>query len=328
MKIDLHAHFRPDVSYEIVDAKGRKSGPTITKNNSGKKVIVVGKRVRAANPASDPKEYIRDMDRIGLDMMALSVLPPYIFYDVNSDDGLTIARRQNDALAEVVQANSDRFVGMATVPMQDARKAASEVERAIRDLRFKGVEIAASVNGKNLDEPEFRPFFEKVQELDVPIFVHPIAPIAAGVERMQKYFLENLIGNPLETTLAVASIIFGGVLEDFPRLKFVFAHSGGYTPFIRGRWEQGYQFVAKCRSVPRPPSEYLKMMYFDCLNHFEPALAYLVDTVGPDRVVLGSDYPADMALFDTVSHVRNAAGISASDKEKILEVTGPRLLGL
>jgi aminocarboxymuconate-semialdehyde decarboxylase len=128
--------------------------------------------------------------------------------------------------------------------------------------------------------------------------------------------------------LAVASIIFGGVLEDFPRLKFVFAHSGGYTPFIRGRWEHGYQFVAKCRSVPRPPSEYLKMMYFDCLNHFEPALAYLVDTVGPDRVVLGSDYPADMALFDTVSHVRNAGGISALDKEKILEITGPRLLGL
>lgn len=330
MKIDVHAHFLPSATFDKLDRDGRSYGPRIRKNAEGKEMLFIRDKEFGIRVASrvEPELIIKDMDKIGLDMRALSILPPGVFYEVNPEDGVSFARRQNDAIAQVVTAYPDRFIGMATLPMQDVSKAVTELERAVRVLGFKAVQILTNVNGKNLDEPEFQPFFQKAQDLDVAIFVHPRPLQAAGIERMQRYFLDNTIGNPLETTIAVASIIFGGVLERFPRLRFAFAHAGGYTPFIRGRWERSYKFVAKSRCNPKPPSEYLKLMYFDTIIHYGPALAYLVATVGADKVVLGSDYDADIGIHDPVRHVRNAAGISAADKQKILEETSVALLKL
>jgi aminocarboxymuconate-semialdehyde decarboxylase len=325
MKIDLHAHVIPRECFEMIDKHGRNLVDTVVKTAAGEYVLATG---RSVAPRSDPKIIIEDMDKVGLDMRALAIYPPAVFYDVDSDDGLRFSRTQNNALADMVHAHSKRLLGFATLPMQDMSLAVPELERAVKELGLQGVQIIASVNGRNLDEPEFAPFYRKVQELDVPIFIHPRGEVAAGAERMQKYFLGNLIGNPLETTLAIASIIFGRVLEDFPRLRFIVAHAGGYTPFVRGRWEQGYQFMKQCRTIPKPPGEYIKQMYFDTVIHFGPALAYLVDTVGADKVVLGTDYEAPMGIFDPVAQVRNSAGISAEDKEKILEQTSLAVLKL
>ena len=174
--------------------------------------------------------------------------------------------------------------------------------------------------------PELWPFYQKVQDMEIPIYVHPsVNPVP---ERMQKYWLVNLVGNPFHTALAVASIIFGGVLESFPRLKFLFSHAGGGAPFIRGRWEHGYQFFEWCRSIPKPPSEYFKLMYFDTIAHSGSSLAYLVYAVGAYKVVLGSDYPPRMGDPNPIATVRHAAGISAADKEIILERSSVDLLKL
>ncbi len=323
MKIDLHTHYVP--------REGYTQRSTITKGASGEEAMTIGGMILPATielGRSDPKSRIQYMDSIGLDMQAISIMPPLIKYNINSEDGLILAQRHNDAIPAVVTAYPDRFIGMATLPMQDMSKAVPELERAVHKLGLKAVEIKASINGKNLDEPEFLPFYQKAQELDIPIYVHPASELVAGAEQMQRYYLRNLVGNPLDTTLAIASIIFGGILERFPLLRFLFSHAGGYAPFIRGRWEHGYQFIKASHSIPKPPSEYFKLLYFDTVIHFGPALSYLVDTVGADKVVLGSDYPALMAVFDPVSHVRNAAGLSAESKEMILEHTSAAWLKL
>ncbi|MDP3878728.1 MAG: amidohydrolase family protein [Dehalococcoidales bacterium] len=328
MKIDLHAHLIPRDCLDMTDKNGRKFGLTLGRDASGREVLASAGRPSSTTVAEmcDPEYRIQDMDKIGLDMQVISVAPTNIFYDFDAEEGLGFARRYNDGIAEVVRDYPDRFLGMATLPMQAVDKAVLEMERSVRELGLKAVEIISNINGKNLDEPEFWPFYEKAQEMGVLIYVHPMR--VAGADRMKKYWLANLVGNPLDTTIAVASIIFGGILEKFPRLKFLFSHAGGYAPFIRGRWEHGYQYIDECRSIPRPPGEYFKQIYFDTIIHFGPALAYLVDTVGADKVVLGSDYPFAMGDPDPVATVRNAPGIPAADKELILERTSAALLGL
>jgi aminocarboxymuconate-semialdehyde decarboxylase len=323
LKIDLHAHVVPRDCFEMEDSAGHKHGIAIKKNAAGQEVLPSGRPIA---PRCDAKTIIENMDKVGLDMRAISMYPGDVLYNVPPNDGLMFARKQNDALAGMVDFNPKRLIGFATVPMQDMSLAVPEMDRAVKELGYKGFAILAGVNKKNLDDPEFAPFYSKVQELDVPIFVHPRGGQMPGADQMKGYFLENIVVNPLDTTLAIARIVFGGVLESFPRLRFVFAHAGGYVPFIRGRWEQGYQFIKECKTIPKPPGEYIKLMYFDTVIHFGPALSYLVDTVGPDHVVLGTDYEAPMGIFDPVAQVRNSAGISAADKEKILEETSLAVL--
>jgi len=328
LKIDLHAHFIPRDYLNITDREGHKYGPAIGKNASGEEVLMIGDRLAGPVLAQvcDPERRIRDMDGTGLDAQAISISPTNVFYNINDEDGLDSSQKYNDAIAEVVRAHPDRFVGIATVPMQNVSEAVQELERSVHELGLKAVEVLSNINGKNLDEPELWPFYQKAQDLDIPIFVHPHN--VAGADRMRKYWLANLIGNPLDTSIAIASIIFGGVLESFPRLKFLFAHAGGFAPFIRGRWERGYRFVDECRSTPKPPSEYFELIYFDTVVHFGPALKYLIDTVGDDKVVLGSDSPYVMGDLDPVITLSNIAGISAASREKILEYNSVALLKL
>jgi len=274
----------------------------------------------------DPERRIQDIVRMELDMQAISILPFSFFYDIDADLAQSFCQKANNGIAEVVRSYPDRFVGIATVPMQDVGKAVLELERAVQDLGLKAVEIGSNIAGKNLGEKDLRPFYEKVQALDVPIYVHPTN--VAGTDRMQRYWLRNLIGNPLETSLAIGNIIFGGILEDFPTLKFLFSHAGGFIPYVRGRLERGYRSVAECHSIVKPPSEYLKLMYFDTIIFFGPALAYLAETVGPDKVVLGSDYPFDMMDPDPVATVRTAPAMSEANREMILERNAVHLLKL
>ena len=317
MKIDLHSHFVPRDCFDLTDKQGINYGPSIARDASGQEILMADGRSEGLIVAKicDPKRRIQDMDEIGLDMQAISISPPSIVYSVDGEEGLGFCRKHNDRIAEVVTAYPDRFVGMATVPMQDMSRAVPELERAVNELGLRAVEIISNINGKNLDEPEFWPFYQKAQDLDILIYVHPIN--VAGADRLQKYLLLNLIGNPTDTAISIASIIFGGVLEKFPRLKFLFSHAGGSTPFIKGRWEHGYYSRTEPRSIPKPPSEYLKLMYFDTIAHYQPALAFMIDTHGIDRIVLGSDYPFAMGDLDPVSTVQSLAELSPKDKQKI-----------
>ena len=327
MKIDLHAHFIPRQCCDMVDDKGNKFGPTIRKDISGQEALFVGESSQGqiVSQITDPERRIQDMDAIGLDMQAISIIPTNMFYELSSEEGSNIVQKQNNAIAEIFTAHPDRFVGVGGVPLQNIGNAVQELER-ITALGFKAIQIGTSVNDKNLDDRDFWPFFAKAQDLDIPMFVHPWK--IGGTSPLKGYHLSNLIGNPMSTTIAIARIIFGGVLRDFPRLKFVFAHAGGAAPFILGRWQHGYEFVAACQTIPKPPDEYFKQMFFDTVAHSQSALTYLVEQVGAEKIVLGSDYPFDMGDTDPVSIIRNTTRISKADRETILERSAEKLLRL
>jgi aminocarboxymuconate-semialdehyde decarboxylase len=270
---------------------------------------------------------LRDMDAQGLDMHVIS-LQPMFTYALPPERAVPVCRGINNAFAEVVAGHPDRFIALADVPMQSPEDAARELERAVRDLGLRGAEICSQVNGKNLDDPAMFPFFAKAQELDVPVFIHP-AGVPGLEQRLGGYYLTNLIGNPMDTTIAAASLIFGGVLKELPRLKVYLAHGGGACPYIRYRWDHGWKVRGEGKvNITRPPSEYFKQLYFDSLTHGAPALSFLASTVGPERIMIGTDYPFDMGNYNSAAGVESAAGLTDAEKDLILGGNAVRLFGL
>lgn len=276
----------------------------------------------------DVERRIADMVRQGVDRQVISVPPPFgFFYEEEPQLAGGLCRALNDGFARTIGDHPDRFIGLATVPLQDPPAAVRELTRAVSDLGLHGVEIGTHIGVRNLDDPALAPFFAAVQELDVPLFIHSTRPL--GGERLTGYHLLNLIGNPTEDALAAASLIFGGVLEAAPRLKVYLAHGGGSCPLIHGRWTRGWQVRPEARlHVSNPPAEYLRRLRFDSLTHDPNALRYVVATVGSDRVLLGSDYPYDMADPDPVGSVRQLSELSGADLELILGGNAERLFGL
>jgi aminocarboxymuconate-semialdehyde decarboxylase len=248
---------------------------------------------------------LHDMDEQGIDVHVISLQPMFTSL-LPPEQGVPISRAINDGFAEVVAGNPKRFVALADLPMQSPEDAARELERGVSELGLRGAEICSQIAGENLDEPKFAPVWAKAQELDVPIFIHP-ASVPGLQERLGKYYLTNLIGNPTDTTIAAASLIFGGVLREFPRIKFYLAHGGGACPYIRYRWDHGWKVRDEGKSIiDRAPSEYLSQLYFDSLTHGGPALSFLASTVGPERIMLGTDYPFDMGNYNSVAAIQNA----------------------
>jgi aminocarboxymuconate-semialdehyde decarboxylase len=326
--IDIHAHMIALAGTET-EERYKDVMPYISRDAAGREVIAVKGKPSFLLPEYlyKPELRIQEMDKTHVEIQALSTMAPLARYDIDPELGLGYSRIQNDAIANVVKAHPNRFVGLATVPLQDPQEAANELGRAMRELGMKGVEIATDVNGNNLDWPALWPFYAKAQELGAFILVHPGIP--PGMAQMRDYCLHNLIGYPFVTSLAIASLIFGGVLEDFPRLKFCFAHAGGFVPYQRGRLEHGYKVKPECKEkISKPPSEYFKLLYFDTITHYIPALEYLIKTVGIDKVLLGSDYPFDVADSDPVETVNRLDSISIAEKEKIWGKNAARLLGM
>jgi len=327
MRIDIHSHLLLNRAFEGLDSEAKKFKPLIVRESTGELFMLVREKKYGPIPRQllDVQERIQDMDREGVDIQAVSVVPFTLLHEIRDDLAKAVCQAQNDLIADVVRQYRSRLVGIACVPLQNVDMAVEELERSIKDLGMKGVEIGSNIGGEYLDSLHLWPFYEKVEQLDVPLIVHPIN--VAGGERMTKYYLSNLIGNPVDTSLAIASVIFGGVLDSFPRLKFCFVHAGGFIPYQRGRLERGYNVRKEPKLLVRkPPSEYIKMMYFDTITHYAPALIYLISTSGADRVVLGSDYPYDMGDPHPVSTVQALDSISHEDKEKILGKNAAELL--
>ncbi len=249
-----------------------------------------------------------------------------LYYWADSETGVTLSRLQNERISEICRQYPDRFIGIGTVPLQDVEEAIKELERLSKELGLRGVIISSNVNGKDLDDPAFFPFFNGAERLNLLIFVHPHN--TAGAERMQRFYLTNLVGNPLETTIAAARLIFSGLLEKLPGLKICFAHGGGHLPYIMGRIHHGYVVRPECKDeIKRSPWEYFGHLYFDTITHYLPALEYLVKTAGSDHVLMGTDYPYDMGDEDPVGFVRSLS-IPEAGKEKILGGNFRRLLGI
>ena len=322
MKIDVHAHYVAESCLNDAETKGADGqihGIRVVQEDSRSVVYTNNARNIAIEP---PQIYsierrLKDMDAQTVDLQVLSVPPFLFFYGTDPARSLELCRKINEAFAETVRQYPDRFVALANLPMQEPETAARELERSVRELGLRGAEICSNINGKNLDDQGLAPFYAKMQELDVPVFIHPSNVL--GSDRLRRYHLGNLIGNPSDTAVAAASLIFGGVLKEFPRLKFYLAHGGGSCPFLRGRWDHGWRVRPEARAnIERPPHDYFKLLHFDSLVHSVPALDFLIETVGAERVMMGTDYPFDMGDTDPVKAIVSLPHHYDKEKEMIL----------
>jgi len=330
LTVDLHCHYaNPDVAAKVAERNPAQYDPNVKFANALTRETNQKQMRDRAPKLSSIEVRLKDMDRMGIDVQAVSPAPQQTYYWTEPGEGQALARMVNERLAEIVSKWPDRFVALGTVPLQDASLAVSELEHAVKHLGLRGVEINPSVNGMDLTDQRLNleRFFAKAQELDAVIFMHPIG-FTHG-ERLMNHYFNNVIGNPLETTVAASHLIFDGVLERNPRLKIVLPHAGGYLAHYWARMDHAWKARPDCRTViKKKPSSYLEKFYFDTITFDRTMLANMVKRYGADHVVLGTDYPYDMGMEDPVDFIAGTKGISASEKTRIMGGNAARLLGI
>ena len=315
--IDVHAHSTPQCFQRAVLAGQDWHGMTTAD----------GELFNPRN-AWTPEQRIADMDSLGVDIQVVSTNAGFYQYDKDPAVTAAIARDCNDEIYQMTMDYPERLAGLATIPMQDAGAAIAELERAVSQLGFKGAMIGDQVNGKTFDEPEFFPIWQAAEQMGALIFIHQGGQ-TIGSQRQPRYHVRNTIGNPTDRVVTFAAFTFGGVMDKFPDLKVCLAHGGGYACFGIGRMDRGWQVRSEARvNIAQPPSAYLDKFYYDCLTHSEPALRMLIDSVGIDRVVLGTDWPADMRIDWPVSWVMGLESLTLAEKEAILWKNLEKMLGL
>ena len=268
------------------------------------------------------------MDSLGVDVQVVSPYVGLYNYQLDAAIALATSRALNDEIAEMTRAWPQRFAGLGTLPMQDVKAAVAELERSITTLGLKGAEINDHVNGRTLDEPEFRPFWKAAEQLGALIFFHQGGETLVS-PRSTRYHLPNTIGNLVDRAVTFATLVSGGVMDECPDLKICLAHGGGYTCYGIGRLDRGWKARPEARGhITKPPSAYLGRFYYDCIVYTEPALRFLIDTVGVDRVVFGTDWPYDMDLDWPVSWILAMETLTQEEKEAILWKNLAKLLNL
>jgi aminocarboxymuconate-semialdehyde decarboxylase len=324
--IDMHNHL---VAPEVVAFLEREGADYHTRiiERDGQRFFVIREAARRPLHAkiSQVEARLGDMDAEGVDVQAISCVPFVMYPEVSAELGTTIARINNDALAAACTRYPERFVPLASVPLQDPPAAAAELERAAH-LGLRGVEIPPNVRGQGLDEPQFEVFWEAAEALRMVVCIHPFEAAPHGM--LARYGLGNLVGNLYDTGLAAALLIYGGVLERHPALRVVLYHGGGAFPSLVGRLDMGYRMFPECQAaIPRPPSSYVDQFAFDTITFRQDMLRYLVDTYGAERLVVGSDYPLPAGLAHPVAEVK-ALGLEPQTESAILGGNAGRLLRL
>jgi aminocarboxymuconate-semialdehyde decarboxylase len=267
------------------------------------------------------------MDQMGVDMQLVMPPPPQLYHTVALEYAVPAARMINDGVAEFVSKHPDRFIPIGNVPMQDGNEAAKELEYVMKTLKFKGVEILTNVHGKEISDPAFAPFWKKAEELGALVVIHPNG-FTEG-KRLSRFYFNNIIGNPFETTLALHYLIFDGVLERHSKLKIYAMHGGGYLGAYSGRIDHAWGARSDCQAnLPKPPSSYLKQIYFDTVVFTPLQLEALVKTYGADHIVMGTDYPFDMLEYDPVGHINSAEGFDDATRAALAGGNAKKLLGL
>lgn len=325
--LDIHCHFFPKAFLDEARRPNTLQAKIERRADGQEHLVCAGNFDHPLTPDFYAAErMLADMDAAGIEMAAISSAPPTLSYWAEPAAARRLAPLLNESIAERVAAHPDRFLGLATLPMQDLDAAQGEAKRAIHELKLHGFMIGSNVNGKNLDHPDIFPLLETIADLGVPLFIHPYIP--AGAERMQDYYLHNLLGMVSETGLAIASVIYGGIPQRLPDLKIIFAHAGGVFPYIVGRMDHGYKVrIEEChKMIPQPPSYYMGQLYFDCMVFNERALKYLVDQVGADHLLIGSDYPFDMGpIGGPVAEVKANSYLTEAEKRQICAKTASSL---
>ena len=327
--IDLHAHaIVPDALEEMQKAQP-DHGPVLIQAD-GRQWLKYPARERLGplpDAIFDPQLRIAQMDRQRVHTQVIAIPPPNFHYHVPNDVGVDFARIQNDGLISLSDSQPDRFHVFAALPLQDIDASVDEVARMAAYPRVRGFQIGTNISGTDLDDPSFAPVFNALEQANMPVWLHPDQRSIAGVDRLTKYYLQNFIGNPLETTIAMGRLIFGGVMDRHPDLRFGFVHGGGFTPYQIGRWDHGWALRAESQEFVKttPPSTYFKRFWIDSLTHDPLSLQMLGDRIGWNKVVLGSDFPFDMASLDPVAGVE-AVGLSDADRVAVLESNADEFL--
>ena len=322
--IDMHNHMiTPEVA-AFLEREGERYATRLIEREGKRFFLIQDTALRPfTDKISQPEARLGDMNAEGIDIHAVSCVPFLMYPEVAPELGLAMAQINNDSLAAACARQPDRFVPLASVPLQDPPAAAVELERVAK-LGLRGVEIPAHVQGHGLDEPQFAVFWEAAEALGMVVCIHPFEAVPHGV--LARYGLGLLVGNLYDTGLAATLLIYGGVLERHPNLRVVLYHAGGAFPSLLGRLDMGHSLIPECRSaIPRLPSAYLTQFFFDIIAHNRNMLRYLVSTYGAERLVIGSDYPLPAGLAHPVAEVK-ALGLSTKEEAALLGGNASRLL--
>jgi aminocarboxymuconate-semialdehyde decarboxylase len=302
--IDMHAHVLSPRLVELASPRAQDQSP----HNQH----LMRTRYKTAFESLEAR--LETMDRQGIDMQVVSHMPNYAYW-AERELSQQIVDAANTAVANLCQVRPERFVGLAFVSLQFPELAARQLEEAMTSGGMRGVEISTNVGGSDLDEERFEPFWAAAEQHGALVFLHPSGSTLG--QRVDKYYLDNVIGNPLDTTLALSHLIFGGVLERHPQLKVLAAHGGGYLPSYASRSDHGYEVRPECQTLPEPPTTYLRRMWVDNLVYNDFNLAHIIDQMGSSQVVLGTDYPFDMGQGNPVEIVDNVPGLGDADRQRI-----------
>jgi len=326
--IDIHAHFFPERYLELIERAGGPFGASIDRSNPRGPVIVMrGSRTPPLDPTYwDLDRRRRAMDKHGVAVHALSLTVPMVYF-ADGELGQRLAEAVNDAMSDAHRAFPDRFVGCATLPMQDPKRALAELERAAALPGIKAVYLGTNVNARELSDAAFAPIFAACETRRLPVLLHPLNVI--GAARLNAFYLSNLLGNPFDTAVAAAHLVFGGVLDRHPRLQVCLPHAGGALPYLVGRLQHGQRVRPENQKAAKKPfSAYLRRFTYDTISHAPESMRYLIDLVGPERVMLGSDYCFDMGPARPRDIIDKQLRLSAADRTRILSGNARRLLGL
>lgn len=325
--IDLHAHIAVPRAAEFVKPHlDLATIPLARYATPDSKALNIRQDADRASRMTAYDERLGDLDAMGIDLQLVMCAPNQCYYTVPLDIAVESARMVNEGIAEYVAGKPDRFVALGTVPMPDGTEAAKELERCIKTHKFKGVQILTNVAGRELSDPAFAPFWKKAEELGALVLLHPMG-FTEGA-RLSRFYFNNIIGNPFETTLALHYLIFDGVLERHPGLKILAVHGGGYLGAYAGRIDHAWGARSDCQAgLPKPPTHYLRQVYFDTVVFTPHQLHALIETFGADHVVMGTDYPYDMAEYEPIEHLVSA-GLDQSMIAAIAGLNAKKLLGL
>lgn len=316
--VDVHAHVRVPEAWDLVKERIAREGRPGDVN--------LANPDNPANIRNDVEQHLADLDEMGIDVQALSINP--FWYWADEDLARKVVQIQNEKLAELCAAHSKRLVGLGCVALQHPALALEQMEDGVKKLGMRGVAIGGSVNGSDLSDPKFHPFWAKAEELQAFVFIHPqSAGTPIDGKRLEgNGFLDNVVGHPLETTLALTHLIQDGTLDLFPRLKICAAHGGGYLPSYSGRSDQCLTAFPKlCKPLKKPPTEYLKQLYYDSVLFTAEDMRHLIAVVGPSQVVVGTDYPT-LWNRTPVDRILAVPGLNDSERISIFGGTAEKLL--